>query len=391
MTAPFYLRPRDPIEDAVESVFSEDRFDAAVEDAFKEPLPPSPALAKATFGPPMAVPPPLVPDALSRRVAKGPPPPPITVANVQERMMAPPPSYRTPEQDVEVSQRRKQVEAMGGPEALGEFAKRAPAAYVMLATGGLPLLAEAAKPILEETPEEEQNPLVQGYAAAKAGPLPPAPRRSPKEQAAPSDIGSKIARAAEVLNPVPMIEQLGRATWDPAALGDVAGMLAGGKTFGLAKKAALNARQYSFSTEVMAPKDATAARAFQSADPYEVLGLNRKTATQADVDGSLRRAAKQWHPDLHPGDPRAAEVMARYGEMAQAVERDLKARGGPTVEEAPTAKPQEPIVTESPEQRARAATVDPIDAAVEEVFAEPPRGQAERRGPGAGGGAPRAP
>jgi DnaJ-class molecular chaperone len=41
-------------------------------------------------------------------------------------------------------------------------------------------------------------------------------------------------------------------------------------------------------------------------DPYEVLGLER-TADEAAIKAAYRKAAKRHHPDLHPGDAKAAE------------------------------------------------------------------------------------
>jgi len=41
-------------------------------------------------------------------------------------------------------------------------------------------------------------------------------------------------------------------------------------------------------------------------DPYEILGLER-SADEATIKAAYRRLAKRHHPDLHPGDPKAAE------------------------------------------------------------------------------------
>jgi len=41
-------------------------------------------------------------------------------------------------------------------------------------------------------------------------------------------------------------------------------------------------------------------------DPYEVLGLTH-AADEAAIKSAFRKLAKRHHPDLHPGDPKAAE------------------------------------------------------------------------------------
>lgn len=41
-------------------------------------------------------------------------------------------------------------------------------------------------------------------------------------------------------------------------------------------------------------------------DPYDILGLDR-TANEAAIKAAYRKLAKKHHPDLHPGDPKAAE------------------------------------------------------------------------------------
>ena len=40
------------------------------------------------------------------------------------------------------------------------------------------------------------------------------------------------------------------------------------------------------------------------ADYYEILGIN-KDASEAEIKSAFRKAAKQYHPDLHPGDAEA--------------------------------------------------------------------------------------
>src|ERR1700753_1744155 len=49
-------------------------------------------------------------------------------------------------------------------------------------------------------------------------------------------------------------------------------------------------------------------------DPYEVLGLDR-SADEAAIKAAYRKLAKRHHPDLHPGDKKAAE---RFQELNNA-------------------------------------------------------------------------
>lgn len=48
-------------------------------------------------------------------------------------------------------------------------------------------------------------------------------------------------------------------------------------------------------------------------DPYKVLGISRD-ATKDEIKKAYRQKAKEYHPDLHPDDPHAAEKMNEVNE-----------------------------------------------------------------------------
>jgi DnaJ-class molecular chaperone len=62
-----------------------------------------------------------------------------------------------------------------------------------------------------------------------------------------------------------------------------------------------------------------------SDDPYEALGVAR-TATAAEIRKAYKKIAKESHPDLNPGDPKAAERF-KAASVAHDLLKDAEKRG----------------------------------------------------------------
>jgi DnaJ-class molecular chaperone len=65
-------------------------------------------------------------------------------------------------------------------------------------------------------------------------------------------------------------------------------------------------------------------------DPYDILGVP-KTAGEADIRKAFRKLAKQWHPDMKPGDKQAEarfrEINAAYDLLSDKAKRARYDRG----------------------------------------------------------------
>ena len=59
-------------------------------------------------------------------------------------------------------------------------------------------------------------------------------------------------------------------------------------------------------------------------DPYSVLGVSRN-ASEEEIKKAYRKLAKQYHPDLHPGDPAAARKMNEINNAYEMIKNPEKA------------------------------------------------------------------
>ncbi len=62
-------------------------------------------------------------------------------------------------------------------------------------------------------------------------------------------------------------------------------------------------------------------------DPYKVLGVP-PGASQEEIKKAYRKKAKEYHPDLHPDDPGAAEKMNQLNEAYEMLQNPEKFRAG---------------------------------------------------------------
>ena len=63
-------------------------------------------------------------------------------------------------------------------------------------------------------------------------------------------------------------------------------------------------------------------------DPYKILGVS-PDASDEEIKKAYRRLAKQYHPDLNPGDPVAAKKMQQVNEAYEQIKNPEKAQPGP--------------------------------------------------------------
>ena len=59
-------------------------------------------------------------------------------------------------------------------------------------------------------------------------------------------------------------------------------------------------------------------------DPYKVLGVS-PDASDEEIKRAYRKLAKQYHPDLNPGDPVAAKKMQQVNAAYEQIKNPEKA------------------------------------------------------------------
>jgi hypothetical protein len=159
----------------------------------------------------------------------------------------------------------------------------------------------------------------------------------------------------------------GLASRDPGTYGGLAGMVLGGALGGEALRR--------FGAKPEAPPTGVQRRVGPpnrpgAPDPFEELGLDRQTATEADVRAAFRRRALQTHPDLTPdvrasrgGPPDNLQAALEYLRADAAQKAALEALGvrrpQPAYEPEAAAKPRQ----EAPAPAPRPAPAAPAAAA----------------------------
>jgi DnaJ-class molecular chaperone len=123
-------------------------------------------------------------------------------------------------------------------------------------------------------------------------------------------------------------------------------------------------------------------------DPYELLGV-KKTATEAELRTAYRKLAKQFHPDLNPGKPEAAERFARINAANELLsDKDKRARfdRGEIDAEGNERAPERPFYRDFAEAggghhryAGGGMSADDLEDILAQAF-----GHARRGGPGAG-------
>ncbi|MDE7463569.1 MAG: DnaJ domain-containing protein, partial [Clostridiales bacterium] len=71
---------------------------------------------------------------------------------------------------------------------------------------------------------------------------------------------------------------------------------------------------------------------------YEILGVS-KTASEDEIKSSFRKLARQYHPDLHPGDEAAANKFKEINEAYETLSDAQKRAEYDTAQSAGSAGP----------------------------------------------------
>lgn len=66
-------------------------------------------------------------------------------------------------------------------------------------------------------------------------------------------------------------------------------------------------------------------------DPYKILGVS-PDASDEEIKKAYRRLAKQYHPDLNPGDPVAAQKMQQVNAAYEQIKNPEKAQPNPSAQ-----------------------------------------------------------